>query len=128
MEVLMDYLALKHAHAGMAYLSALLFLVRFGLAYAGSGLMRNKLLKVMPHVIDTLLLVLAIILCIQLGQYPLTDGWLTTKLLGLVLLIGTGVVAIRKRNLLFAVLTLLLYVFIIGVAKTHNSLSWFSLF
>jgi uncharacterized membrane protein SirB2 len=120
----MDYSAIKHAHAGLAYLSALLFLVRFGLAYAQSGVMKNKLVKILPHVIDTILLVFAIWLCVLIGQYPIVDGWLTAKVIGLVVLVGAGVVAIRRRHIPAAAITLLMYGYLIGVAKSHNILSW----
>lgn len=123
----MDYLALKHAHAGLAYLSALLFVVRFALVWFRSALMTNKAVKIVPHVIDTLLLVMAVMLCISIGQYPLLDGWLTAKLLGLLALIGAGVVAIKKRQPVLAVVTLALYAYMIGVAKTHSVLSWLAL-
>ncbi|MCY0964214.1 SirB2 family protein [Parathalassolituus penaei] len=122
----MDYLALKHAHAGFAYLSALLFVVRFALVWLRSSFAGNKLVKILPHVVDTLLLVMAIMLCVSIGQYPLLNGWLTAKLLALVLLIGAGVVAIKKRQPVLALVTLALYVYMIGVAKTHSVLSWLS--
>lgn len=123
----MDYSAVKHAHAGLAYLSALLFLLRFTLLYAGAkGLMRKKIVKIVPHVIDTFLLGFAIWLCIELSQYPLTDHWLTAKLLALVLLIGTGTVAIKRKKVWAAAATLGLYVYAIGVARTHDPVSWFA--
>ncbi|MDO6806262.1 SirB2 family protein, partial [Wenyingzhuangia sp. 1_MG-2023] len=79
---------------------------------------------ILPHVIDTILLVFAIWLCVLIGQYPIVDGWLTGKVIGLVVLIGAGVVAIRQRNIPAAVLTLAMYGYLIGVAKSHNLLSW----
>lgn len=120
----MDYLTIKHAHAGLAYLSALLFLIRFGLMYAGSGLMKIKLIKILPHVIDTVLVLLAIWLCILIQQYPITDHWLTAKVVALVVLVGAGVVAIKRRSIPAAIVTLALYGYMIGVAKTHSVLSW----
>lgn len=120
----MDYSAVKHAHAGLAYLSALLFFVRFVLLYVGPGIMRYKAMKIIPHVIDTFLLGFAIWLCILIGQYPVVDHWLTVKVIGLVLLIGAGTVAIKRKKVGAAILTLVLYGYLIGVAKSHNPLSW----
>ncbi|MFK4750872.1 MULTISPECIES: SirB2 family protein [Oceanospirillaceae] len=120
----MDYSAVKHAHAGLAYLSALLFLIRFGLVYAGAGMASSKLVKILPHVIDTILLVFAVWLCVLIGQYPLVDGWLTAKVVALVVLIGAGVIAVRQRSIPAAVVTLLMYVYMVGVAKSHHILSW----
>ncbi|MBM95029.1 MAG: regulator SirB [Oceanospirillaceae bacterium] len=123
----MDYSTLKHAHAGLAYLSALLFFVRFVLLYAGAGLMKSKVIKIIPHVIDTFLLAFAIWLCVLISQYPLTDHWLTVKVLALVLLVGTGTVAIKRKKVWAAVVTLGLYGYAIGVAKTHDPMSWLAL-
>lgn len=123
----MDYLALKHAHAGLAYLSALLFVIRFALVWFQAAIGNHKVLRIVPHVIDTLLLVMAVILCVSIGQYPFLNGWLTAKLIALVVLIGAGVVAVRRRQPLLAVLTVALYAYMIGVAKTHSVLSWLAL-
>ncbi|MGB1092414.1 MAG: SirB2 family protein [Oceanobacter sp.] len=123
----MDYMTVKHAHAGLAYLSALLFLIRFGLVYAESGLMKIKLIKILPHVIDTALVLLAIWLCFLIQQYPVSDHWLTAKVVALVVLVGSGVVAIKRRSIPAAILTLALYGYMIGVAKTHSILSWVAL-
>lgn len=120
----MDYSAIKHAHAGLAYLSALLFLIRFVLLYAGAGWMRSKVAKIVPHVIDTFLLGFAIWLCVLIKQYPLTDHWLTAKVLALVVLVGVGTVAIKRKKIWAAVVTLGLYGYAIGVAKAHDPLSW----
>src|SRR5690554_1653358 len=87
----MDYSALKHSHAGLAYLTVILFVVRFALFYVSPKWRSNKVLKIVPHIIDTLLLVFAIMLCIELSQYPLVNGWLTAKVIGLLAYIGFGV-------------------------------------
>jgi len=53
----LDYSLLKHSHAGLAYLTILLFVGRFVLFYFYPVLRRNKVFKIVPHVLDTLLLV-----------------------------------------------------------------------
>jgi len=123
----MDYSAVKHAHAGLAYLSALLFLVRFVLLYGGAGLMRNKLMKIIPHVIDTFLLGFAVWLCVMISQYPVTDHWLTAKVVALVALVVTGTIAIKRKKVWAAAVTLGLYGYAIGVAKSHDPMSWLAL-
>jgi uncharacterized membrane protein SirB2 len=119
----MDYLPLKHAHAGFAYLSALLFLVRFGLLYVSPGLLKNTAVKVLPHLIDTALLIAAIALLVM-GPFGITDLWVIGKIVGLLVLIGAGVVAIKRRNPLMALVTLAMYGYLIGVAKTKSIASW----
>lgn len=124
----MDYSILKHAHAGLAYLTVLLFAGRFLMFYFYPVWRRNRVLKVLPHVLDTLLLVFAIMLCIRIAQYPLTDAWLTGKVIGLLCYIGFGSVAIKRasRSAFFA--ALLSYAYVLGAAKAHSVMSWLAFF
>lgn len=120
----MGYVALKHSHASLAYLTIILFVVRFALFYVSPVQRRNKVLKVLPHVIDTLLLVFAIWLCVVIQQYPLMNGWLTAKVLGLLAYIGFGVVAIRRASKVAFTGAVISFVYVLGVAKTKSILSW----
>lgn len=73
------YLAFKHSHLLLVVLSIVLFYYRFTI----HKLMAKplpKLLKVLPHIIDTLLLLSAAGLCIIIQQYPFVHGWITVKL------------------------------------------------
>lgn len=120
----MGYVALKHSHAGLAYLTIVLFVVRFALFYVSPVQRRNKILKVLPHIIDTLLLVFAIWLCVVIQQYPLVNGWLTAKVLGLLAYIGFGVVAIRRASKTAFAGAVVSFLYVFGVAKTKSVLSW----
>lgn len=120
----MDYLALKHAHSGLAYLSILLFIVRFGLYQWRESLSAIKILNIVPHVINTGLLIAAIALCISIGQYPVTDAWVTAKVIGLLAYIGLGIIAIKRKNWVAFALSLVVVAYMIGVAKSHSVLSW----
>ena len=123
----MDYSALKHSHVGLAYLSILFFIVRFAMFRMSPALKANKLFKILPHVIDTLLLVFAILLCIEISQYPLTDHWLTAKVAGLIAYIGFGTVAIKRGNTTGFILALVSFGYIFGAAKAHSVMSWLAL-
>ena len=116
----MDYSFLKHSHAGLAYLTILLFVGRFILFYFYPVLRRNKVLKIIPHVLDTLLLIFAILLCIKIAQYPLTDHWLTAKVIGLLAYIGFGAVAIKRASRRAFFTAVIIYLYVLGVAKTHD--------
>lgn len=120
----MDYSILKHSHAGLAYLTILLFVGRFILFYFYPVWRRNKVIKVLPHILDTLLLVFAVLLCITIAQYPVHDHWLTAKVVGLFCYIGFGSIAIKtaSRGAFFA--ALLSYLFVLGAAISHSSYSW----
>ncbi len=120
----MDYSALKHSHAGLAYLSIMLFVARFVLFYFAPVWRRNKLLKIVPHIIDTLLLVFAVMLCLQIQQYPFTHAWLTAKVLALLAYIGFGVVAIKRASRPAFAAAVLSFVYMLGVAKYKTVLSW----
>jgi uncharacterized membrane protein SirB2 len=52
--------------------------------------------RVVPHVVDTVLLASAVALAWRLQQAPFVDGWLTAKVIGVVVYIALGVVALRR--------------------------------
>ena len=79
----MDYLVLKHAHAGLAYLSVTLFAVRAALSYAKPALLQGKALRIAPHLIDTLLLAAGVTLAVLAGFSPHKQPWLAAKLVAL---------------------------------------------
>lgn len=124
----MDYSAIKHAHMGIAYLSILLFIIRFALFKFKPSVKNNKLLKILPHIIDTFLLIFAIWLCTIIGQYPLADLWLTAKVIGLVGYIALGTIAIKQGKVWAFIAALVSFAYIFGAAKTHSALSFFSHF
>ena len=86
---------LTKAHMGLALLSVSLFFVRGLWMMADSPMRQRRLVKIAPHVIDTLLLVSAIILVVQTHQYPWEHSWLAAKIIALLAYIGIGLVAMR---------------------------------
>ena len=78
------YPAIKHLHMLFAMVSLFGFLVRSGLKFSGSALLDKKLVKILPHVNDTLLLVCGILLAVIGGFNPFTQLWLLAKILLLV--------------------------------------------
>lgn len=89
------YLAIKHIHMLAAVLSILGFTLRGIWVLRDSPLKQHKLTKVLPHIIDTLLLGSAICLAVTIGQYPFQAPWLTAKVIALLAYIGLGLVAFR---------------------------------
>jgi len=89
------YLLVKHLHMATVIVSGSLFLLRGLWMTADSPRFRQHWLRIVPHVNDTVLLASAIALCVMIGQYPFVQGWLTVKVLLLVLYIGLGMVAMR---------------------------------
>ena len=90
------YLLAKYLHVGCVILSLGGFAARGALMLAGSPVLNAKLVRVAPHVVDTGLLASALWLSWMLRQYPFVDGWLTAKVLGLVVYIGLGAIALRR--------------------------------
>ncbi|UTH76513.1 SirB2 family protein [Chromobacterium sp. IIBBL 290-4] len=119
------YLIVKHAHMGFALLSVLLFAARGALVLGGRGhLLRNKALRILPHLIDTLLLGCAIALVVMGGWPILHSPWLLVKVAGLFAYVALGSIALRGatargRLLAFiAALAVVAYIALVAVAKS----------
>jgi len=88
---------LKNLHIMLAYLTTIGFVIRGLWSIMDSPLRQQKWVRVVPHVIDTLLLVIGITLAFNIGA-SLTSGWLAAKLLALLGYIGFGVLAMRAAG------------------------------
>lgn len=119
------YTLIKIIHMSCAMISVLGFLARGILKINESTLVEKKLVKVLPHVIDTVLLVSAITLVVMSGQYPWVAPWVGAKILGLVVYIGLGVVVMRtaktkQARIIAFVLALATAAYIFMVAGTKT--------
>ena len=126
----MSFLLLKGLHVSCAITSYTLFFLRGIWSLRDSPIMRQRWVKIVPHVVDTLLLVSAIALAISIRQYPFVDAWLTAKVTGLLLYIGLGLVALRygrsKAGRLFAwLMAQAIFAYIVLVAAQHNPAPFF---
>src|SRR3989338_1338837 len=121
----MSFQILKHIHVTCAALSFTLFFLRGIWSLNGSAIMRQQWVKIVPHIVDTLLLASALGLAYIIEQYPLVDGWLTAKFFALLLYIGLGTVALKhgktKTVRLSAWLAALaVFIYIVLVARNHD--------
>lgn len=92
----MSYLDLRYLHISCAVASISLFVLRGGLSLAGMDWRRRQpLLRWLPHVVDSVLLLSAIALAVWSGHYPGQQNWLTAKVLVLLAYIGFGRQALR---------------------------------
>lgn len=112
-------------HVSAVTLSGVFFFVRGIWMLQESKLLQTKPVKILPHVIDTVLLLSAFTLAYLLSAYPFSDAWLTAKLLALFVYIGLGVFTLRGksktiRSAAFAA-ALLTFSYIIGVAFTRSA-------
>ena len=92
----MSYAALKMIHVASVILSYLLFTLRGVWMMQDSSALQRRWVKIVPHVIDTVLLTSAIALVMTIQQDPLNNSWLSAKVAGLLLYIGLGMVALKR--------------------------------
>ncbi|NEX60752.1 SirB2 family protein [Noviherbaspirillum galbum] len=123
----MNYLAIKHLHMTCAALSGAFFLLRGLWMLRDSPALRQRWVRIAPHVIDTALLASAITLAVWSSQYPLAQNWLTAKVVALIAYIGLGTIALKRgktkgvRAAAF-VAALLVFGYIVKVALTRQVL------
>ena len=90
------YVALKHLHLTAVTLSFALFALRGLWMLADSPQLQRRWVRIIPHLIDTVLLASAIGLTLILQQYPFVNGWLTAKVLALIAYIILGSIALKR--------------------------------
>jgi len=66
------------------------------LAVVATFELQRRWVRIVPHVVDSVLLGSAIALTVAIGQYPLTDNWLSAKVAGLFLYIVLGSIALKR--------------------------------
>lgn len=121
------YIALKFTHIACVILSITGFIVRGLWMLRDSPRLRNRWVKVVPHVNDTLLLAAGIALAMRLQQYPFVHGWLTAKILALIAYIVVGAVGLKygkTRNIRIAAWfgAIVIFLYIVLVALTRQVL------
>lgn len=127
------YLQLRHFHIGLAIATVTLFTIRGLLMLAGSAWSNAAMLRYASYTIDTLLLTAALMLTNVIHQYPFQTGWLTMKVVLLVVYIVLGSIALKRgrtRSVRVAafVAALLTVGFLFTVARAHHPLGVFARF
>ncbi len=90
------YQLIKHIHVITAVLSLVGFVLRGWWMVKESPLLQHKLVRILPHINDTLLLGSAIFLSLMSGLYPFVEGWLGAKVVLLVGYIVAGIFALKR--------------------------------
>jgi len=113
-------------------LSYTLFFLRGVWMLRASPTLQQRWVKVLPHIVDTALLLSAVTLAFSLSISPLSSPWLMAKIIALLLYILLGTLAIKRGKTLKIRLTAwlsaqLVFIYIVTVALTHNPLPWLSL-
>ena len=91
----LDYAALKLVHQSAVVLSVTGFFVRGLASFSGAGWVRSRAARTLPRAVDTVLLLSALAMAWMLRLTPGNAPWLLAKIVGLVLYVGLGVVALR---------------------------------
>lgn len=91
----MDYDTVKLVHQSAVALSVGGFFVRGLGALSGAAWVQKRLAKSLPQVVDTVLLLSALTLAWLAQLTPDRAPWLLAKVIGLVLYIALGMVALR---------------------------------
>lgn len=119
------YLTLKHIHVTAVALTAALFLLRGLWMVSETALLQQRWIKIAPHIIDTVLLASALALMFTIRQYPFSQAWLTAKVIGLLLYIALGMVALhygktRRIRLWAWIGAMMVFAYIVLVALAKN--------
>lgn len=118
---------LKLVHVASAALSIAGFALRGYWMATDNPMLQLRLVKVLPHVIDTLLLGTAVSMLVIWNTNPFQTGWLEAKIIALLFYIGLGMVALRfgkTREVRVAAfgMALLTAAYIVSVAYTKSPL------
>ncbi|MDH5178970.1 MAG: SirB2 family protein [Gammaproteobacteria bacterium] len=122
---------IKLIHITTVLISISGFVLRGILLLRDSPIMRQRWIKIVPHINDTILLVTGITLAVSIQQYPFVHGWLTAKVIALLVYIGLGFMTIRfahnkQQRLITWLAAILVFAYMLGVAHTRQAFFFLS--
>jgi len=126
------YASVREIHILAATASGALFLVRGLLVLANrQGIAMAVFPRILSYLIDTVLLTAGIVLTVAISQYPFVNGWLTVKVLLLVVYIVLGIFALKRARTRAVqawcfIGALATFGFIVSVAIAHQPLGIFA--
>jgi len=123
----MTTLWLLKLHYLTVTLSLVGFILRGVWMMRESPLLQVRLVKVLPHVNDALLILSAMGVAYLADLYPWEQPWMAAKLVALVAYILIGTVALKRGStkairVMAWVLALAIFTYIVMVAMTHSPL------
>jgi len=127
----MMFLVLKHLHLTCVAVSGFGFAVRGFWMFTDSPMLVRRWVRIVPHLVDTLLLGSAIALAMISAQYPFVQDWLTAKVIGLLVYILCGTMALKRGKTKavragFFVAALLVFAWIVTVALVRSPYGMFA--
>jgi uncharacterized membrane protein SirB2 len=126
------YSTLKLIHVGSAILTISGFILRGLWTMSASPNLELRVVRIAPHVIDTVFLVSGIALIWTLHLAVLNQPWLLAKFAALIAYIFLGIIALRRGKtrqirITAFLLALATYAYIVGVAMSKSLGSWLTL-
>lgn len=118
-----EYFLFKQIHIGFAYLIVCSFCLRGLMMWRRPNWLKRLSVRIVPHIIDTLLLICAIAMLIIAKINPLETPWLLAKTIALLLYIALGTIALKRGKTLKIrtaafILSLMTLTYIFWVART----------
>lgn len=112
-------------HIAFAVLTIISFTLRGMWMLMNSPLLLSRPARIVPHIIDTLLLLSGIVLVINYTSYTHGYGWLLAKLAAIILYIVTGAIALkygktRMIRIMALTVSYCLLVVIVSLALTRS--------
>lgn len=122
----MTYAWIKLVHMGSAALSFGLFFLRGVWMLHQPQHLQRRWVRIVPHVIDTVLLGSAVALAVLSRQYPGVQDWLSAKVVALLVYIVLGMIALKRGRTrtvraLAWLAALATFVYIVAVARTRSA-------
>lgn len=119
------YPQIKAVHVAAVIASGMLFLLRGFAVQLGAKWAMAAPLRWLSYSIDTVLLTAALMLVTILHQYPFVQGWLTAKVLLLIVYVVLGSFALKRGRTRAVriscwIAALLVYLSIVSIARTHS--------
>jgi uncharacterized membrane protein SirB2 len=120
---------IKLLHITCVMLSYTLFFIRGLWSIQASPNLQRRWVKVLPHIVDTLLLGSAVAMAWVIGLSPFTTPWLAAKIIALLLYMVFGTIAIKRGKtqqirLSAWLAAQLVFLYIVLTAVAHDPLPW----
>ena len=127
----MTYLLIKSLHMITAVATISGFVLRGYWMMMQSDKLTLKVVRIAPHIIDTLFLLSGVALVSILQLNALSEPWLLAKFAGLIGYVVLGTIAIKRGptlqiRVIAFVGALSLFAYIVGVALAKSPMSWLS--
>lgn len=121
------YEILKLLHVTAVIASGAGFLARGALMLRRSPRLNARFVRIAPHVVDTVLLAAAVAMAVLARLSPLAHPWLTAKIVGLLVYIVLGAMALRygrtrRARLVALAAAIVVFAYIVGTAVQRDPL------